>query len=246
MLVNVLKDIGLSDKEVDIYLTILQLGPSPVRRLAERAGINRGTAYDILKSLQDRGLVSYYDRSKRRYFVAENPDKLRQAIDSRQHELVQTLERLDDILPELQSIYNNAGDKPVSRYYEGSSGVKTILMDVIETMKRGDDKEYYVYSSAGIRKYLYEAFPNFNNERLVANIRVKVLAIGEGGELAGLDERRWLTKDEGAPTYILIYTNKVAMISVDSADQPRGVLIEDPALFQTHKKLFEWSWDRAR
>ncbi len=53
----------------------------------------------------------------------------------------------------------------------------------IETMSKAPaPKEYYVYSSADIRKYLYQDFPNFTEERKKRNIHVKIIALGEGGK----------------------------------------------------------------
>ncbi len=246
MLVSVLTQMGFSEKEREVYIALLQRGPSSVRALAEKTGINRGTVYDILKSLREQGLVSYYHREKRRYFVAEDPEKIKEAVMRRRQELDRVLDHVDDILPTLKAWYDNAGDKPVVRYYEGDQGIRTILQDVIVTMKGEKVKEYCVYSSAHIRTFLYRAFPDFNKERLQAQIAVKVLAVGEGGELAGLDERRWLSHDEkGAPVYILIYGGKVALISVDAREEPRGVIIEDRGLAETHTWLFRWTWDRA-
>ena len=80
MLEKILQKLGLNDKEIKIYLTILKLGPSPVRAIAQTADINRGTTYDILKHLRDLGLVSYYHKDKHQYFIAEDPQKITHII----------------------------------------------------------------------------------------------------------------------------------------------------------------------
>ena len=84
---HILKDLGLKDKDIVIYLTLLQLGPSPVRVLALKANINRGTTYDILRSLVEQGLVSYYDKQSHQYFAAEPPAKLLLALKDKQSRL---------------------------------------------------------------------------------------------------------------------------------------------------------------
>ena len=83
MVEKVLKNLGLNDKEIKIYLACLRLGPSPVRKIAQESGVNRGTAYDILRSLIKLGLVSYYHKDKNQYFIAENPEKLKEALDQK-------------------------------------------------------------------------------------------------------------------------------------------------------------------
>ncbi|MDP2933709.1 MAG: helix-turn-helix domain-containing protein [bacterium] len=250
MFVEKLRQFGLDEKEISVYLALIPLGPSPVRAISAKAGINRGTTYDILKSLIKQELVSYYHKygqdSKKQYFVAEPPEKIVTAIEKKIGDLSALKLSVEKSLPELESLYEKSGAKPVVKYYEGSSGVRVILQDVIGTMSVEEKKQYYVYSSADIREYLYKAYPNFNRDRIKAKISNQVIAIGRGGELVGLDERKWLLASTSGPTYILIYGNKVAMISIAANADPVGVIIEDRALYQTQKMIFEHLWQNLK
>lgn len=246
MIVENLLQFGLNDKEISVYLGLIYLGPAPVREVARKACVNRGTTYDILKNLIDLGLVAYYKHSdhedKRQYFVAEPPQKILTAVENRKRNLDVLKDQLGKSLPELQSLYEKSGAKPVVKYYEGNSGIRTILQDVLETVKRQAEKVYYVYSSADIRQYLYRAYSDYNKDRLKNKIAVKVIALGEGGEFAGLDERKWLSRDEGSPTYVLIYGGKIAMITLDALGRCVGVIIENEGLYQTQEMIFKKLW----
>ncbi|MFA5022641.1 MAG: helix-turn-helix domain-containing protein [Patescibacteria group bacterium] len=244
MIEKTLKKIGLSDKESKIYISCLKLGPSPVRKIAQESGINRGTAYDILKSLIDLGLISYYHQAKHQYFIAEDPAKLTDVIDQKQAQLEKMRGDLGEVIPQLKSIYDNAGNKPIVKFYDGDNGIKMILQDVIECCKTSAEKQYYAYSSSTIKKYLYQTYPDFSKDRIKAGVLVKVVSIGPGGQIQGLDSRKWLTKKESAPTYTLIYAGKVAMISVDAHNRPIGVMIQDFNIYQTQKILFEFIWEK--
>ena len=237
-----LQKIGLSDKEIKIYLTCLRLGPSPVRKIAEAADINRGTAYDILRALINLGLISYYHKDKKQYFIAEDPEKLKSTLDQKQNDLEKVRQEIDQIIPELRSIYNKAGTKPVVKFYEGYSGIKIILQDVIHVLADVVDKQYYVYSSSSIKEYLYGVYPEFSDERIAAGIAVKVISIGPGGEMRGLDQRKWLTKKESSPTYTILYKGKMSIISVDQHSKPIGVMIEDANIYEAQKMVFESLW----
>ncbi|MFH0828688.1 MAG: helix-turn-helix domain-containing protein [Candidatus Kerfeldbacteria bacterium] len=242
-----LQKLGFSAKESAVFLTLLRHGPSAVRTLASAAGINRGTTYDILKSLREQGLVSYYHQDTHQYFVAEDPEKLTTLLETKQQLLTETKAELAELIPELKSVYDKRGEKPVVKYYDGSKGIMTILRDVIDTMaKAPPPKEYYVYSSSDIRKYLYKDFPKFTEERKKRKIRVKIIALGEGGKPLGLYERRWLSQKKGAPTYIIIYDHKTANISLAKDGTPRGIIIEDAGLAQTQRFLFEHMWKTIR
>jgi len=245
-IINILKQLGFSEKETQVYLALLNLGPAPVRQIAQKAQINRGTTYDILKSLIKRGLVSYYHQDRHQYFLAEDPDKLKDYLEDRRKELDAVKQQMENVIPEMKSIYNKAGQKPVARYYEGTRAIKTILQDVLKIMNEAEEKEYYVYSSSDVRAYLYKDFPNFAKERVRLSIKVKAIAIGSGGALWGLDERRWLSKKEGSPTYIIIYDKKVALISLSPDKVPHGVIIEDKNIFATQKIIFESLWKNLK
>jgi len=244
MLENILKKIGLSEKEIKVYLASLKLGPAPVRKIAQVAEINRGTTYDILKSLIELGLVSYLHQDKHQNFIAEDPAKLKDALEKKQQDLEKTKIEIDQVIPQLKSIYNLSGEKPVAKFYEGDAGVKTILQDVLATAGKSQTKEYYVYSSATVKKYLYQVYPNFSKDRVAGGVKVKVISIGPGGQTVGLDERKWLSQEAGAPTYTLIYGGKIAMIAVNSDNRPIGILIEDKNIFQTQKMIFEFTWSK--
>ena len=147
------------------------------------------------------------------------------------------------MIPELRSLHDSGNDKPIVRYYEGPKGIRTILMDVLDTVASSDHNEYCVYSSASVREAgLYASFPDYTTERIDRGINVRTIALGAGGTTAGLDARKWIAADEGAPTYILIYAGKCAYISLGPQDKLVGVIIENPGLHQTQKLLFEHQW----
>jgi len=235
---STLKSLGFSDKEAETYIAILSGGPDSVRNIATKAGLNRGTAYDVLKELMRLGAVSFYNKEKKQYFVAEPPEKLMGVVAKRIEELESSRARLTSALPELQSLYDSGGAKPTTKLYEGTDGVRFVLDDVLET-----GAAYCAYSSADLRGVLYESFPGFTKERIGRKIAVRVVAIGSGGGDAELAERRWLSKQENAPTYVLLYGTKIASISLATDGKPQVVVTDDVALAQTQRLIFDHLWE---
>jgi sugar-specific transcriptional regulator TrmB len=241
---SILKNFGLKDKDIAVYLSLVELGPSPVRLIASKSGVNRGTTYDILKSLIALGLVSYYQKESHQYFVAESPDKLLGAIEDKSRELEKVRTQIEESLPALKSLFEKQGGKPVMKLFEGNTGLKQILQDVLSVMDLAKDKTYYVYSSASLRKSVYESMPEFSKKRIKAGIEVKTIALGEGGQLVGMDERKWLkTAQNPKATYEIIYGGKIAHISLDHADNAVGIVIENPDIYETQKLIFEFNWN---
>jgi len=242
-IIPILKQFGLSEKEVKIFLTLLELGQSSVRNLAQQSNINRGTVYDILKNLKELGLISYYHKATKQYFIAEDPTKLSNLFEQKLQDFVATKDQVNQLIPYLKSLYDKAGEKPVVKYYEGYSGIKTILTDVLATAQQLSSKDYFIFSSSMVKSYLYKNFPDFTKQRINKKIKVKVIAIGHEGTTAEYAETKSLTKKEGSPTYILIYGDRVAMISINSQNEPLGIIVEDVALAATQKQLFEYIWN---
>ncbi len=241
MQLELLKKLNFSDKMAKVYLALLSLGPSSVRKLAQIVDLNRGTVYDILKELQDRGVISFYKEATKQYFVAENPEKLRDLVHKQEKDLQTVESELDKIIPELKALHDKGDNRPVARYYHKDE-LNKILEDVLQSCEDSVDKLYYIYSAEGVREYLYKSFQTFSDVRIAKGIKVKVIAIGEGGELRGLDERKWLKKENKTPTYIIIYPGKTAYISLDAKTEPMGVVIENQGVYEIQKNIFEQLW----
>ena len=52
---NLLRDIGLTDNEIKIYLTLLKLGISTSSKIVENANTSSGKIYETLNKLFNKG-----------------------------------------------------------------------------------------------------------------------------------------------------------------------------------------------
>lgn len=239
---RLLEQLGLGQKEIRIYLTLLTGGPSSVRKLAKDTGLNRGSAYDALKSLQQHGLAGMYQKHKKQFFMAEEPEKLQDLVEHQERSISSLKRNVAEALPELRSLYVHGGSKPVVKYYEGPKGVNIILHDILRTMSESPDKTYRVYSSMTLREYIYKEFPHFTKERIARGLHVRVIAVGAGGSEQPMSERRWLPAREGSPTYNIVYGGKVAFLSQDARGALIGVLVEDERVAESERLIFDHVW----
>jgi sugar-specific transcriptional regulator TrmB len=246
--ISILKKLDLSDKEIIVYLKLLEYGAISVRGLAELTGLNRGTTYDILKKLQEMSLVSFYHSETKQKFVAEDPEKLLKLINDQEDELKKTREKVKNFLPELKSLQEKGGNKPVTKLYEGKNGMRSILEDVLSTLSGQPDetREYYIYSATKSSDDINNAYPDFTKDRIKKKIRVKAISLAPGGKTSGLDERRWIGTNEESATFVIIYAGKCAFISRDASGLPVGVIIENQNIYDTQKTIFNNLWDRLK
>jgi len=244
MISDTLKKIGFSDDEINVYLNLLEKSPTSVRLIAAETGIGRGTVFNILKKFIVQGLASYYQRGKGKMFAAEDPEKVKVLLQRKEKQLQEQRAEVESVIPELRSLFSVHSSRPTIKYYEGTKEVSEMLRDVLLVVAREKNKEYFAYSTKGKRQIIYKDFPDFSEQRIKAGIKVKVVAIGPGGELRGLDERKWLSEKEAEDSsYMVIYGNKVSFVTLDSKGQPLGVIIEDRASAETQKLIFRRLWE---
>lgn len=235
--------LDLSRREIQIYRSLLSLGPSAIRTIAEKAGINRGTTYELLKQMQQKGIVTYLPKGKRRLFTAREPDILLQLAEDRRESLDQAIDQLKTrVIPDMHHLMPDFNTANVS-YYEGDSGIELVLRDILKTVAQQDNRSYSVFSSKPIREHLYRPFPNFTAQRIAKGIEVNVIAIGDGGEDAELSARKWIkTAGKVDAAYIAVYPPKCAIISLASANYPTAVVIDSKEVAAAQKIIFDTLW----
>src|SRR3989338_11613851 len=101
----ILREYGLSHKEINVYLSLLQTGISSVNRISNKSQIQRTTTYDVLKSLKEKGLVSFVTKNKKTFFEAVHPSKLISILREKQN-------KINKILPYLIKIKETTVEKP--------------------------------------------------------------------------------------------------------------------------------------
>jgi len=63
-----LLDLGLSKKEANVYLAILESGESDLSEIAKVAKIPRTSCYGIVEDLIAKNYVTFYVKRKKKYY----------------------------------------------------------------------------------------------------------------------------------------------------------------------------------
>jgi len=132
-MISQLQKLGLTDKEAKVYLAVLELGPSPVQKIAQRAEVPRATTYLVLDDLQNKGLVTTHTEGKKVHFTAASPEHLNDLINQQKKTIEERSVLLQTLMPGLlQRTQKEQNKRPTVRYYEGASGVKSSMRDIIK------------------------------------------------------------------------------------------------------------------
>ncbi|MFH1621347.1 MAG: helix-turn-helix domain-containing protein [Patescibacteria group bacterium] len=118
-----LLELGLSEKEAEVYLAMLELGPSIVQAIAKKAQVNRTTTYVLLESLKQRGLISSFLKDNKVFFAAESPLRLEDLLSREEQRIRSTKRHFEKAMPYFTALYNSMDGKPKVRFFEGDEGI---------------------------------------------------------------------------------------------------------------------------
>lgn len=249
MLENFLQNLGLSEKESQIYLTMIQIGVQGANVIAKKANLARTTTYSVLETLIEKGFADSFEKNNIKYFFAEDPENLIFKINEEERKIKEQKEQFQELLPNLISLKAAGQSMPKVRYFEGLDGIKEIYED---TLKEGKDKLAYSSISEISKQNAQELFEynlNYLKRRKALNMHVR--AIFPDTPIS----REYTKKDKEVlresrlvppdlypfESEINIYGNKIAIMSLKSNNY-HGVIIESEPIVKTERSVFELAW----
>lgn len=240
---TVLNQLGYPMNQVKIYLACLKMGEGTIADIAEQVSMPRTTVTELLADMSKHGLLNHYAKKGRKYWVAENPDKLMITLKEREA-------ALQTILPQLHAMkFESGAAKPNIRTYSGVEEVKNIYDDIINTKHH----IMAVVSWDDVKEFFGDNFMNDFIERRAAHF-LKIRLIAPKTQLSltlKANDHIQLRQTRFLPEHIalrrvsnFIYGGKVATISLNRT-VPTGIVIHDPDVAHAQSIYFESLWHHS-
>jgi HTH-type transcriptional regulator, sugar sensing transcriptional regulator len=237
--------LGLSERETNVYISILYIGKGTVTEITRKAGINRTTGYDILDSLVSKGFVSISGKRPKQEYAAESPEKIIAYLENQQIESAKKLELAKQFIPQLTTIHN-VETRPKIRFYEGVEGLKEVYED---TLQSKEDLRSVAYVDEA-EKTLEHYFPKYYQRRAAKNISIRAI-FPDSPAARNIKTRDHLEKRHSVilpgnefdlKPEINVYDNKVM---IASWSEQLGIIIESQDIANAIKLLFELAWKES-
>jgi len=119
-----LRKLGLREKEVQVYLAGLELGPSPVQKISDLSKITRPTTYGIIKKLKEKGLFAEEKQKGKRVFIAQSPERILGLLRIQKREIEEKEREFIRIIAVLEAKYSK--EKEGIKIYRGREGLKAL------------------------------------------------------------------------------------------------------------------------
>lgn len=237
--------LGLSSREAQVYLALLDIGKGTVTEITRRAGINRTTGYDILDTLVNKGFVSISGKEPKQEYAAESPEKILTYLEEEQLSVVKRLESAKQFVPQLKTLHNMQ-TRPKVRYYEGIEGLREVYEDTLHSKEDLRSLAKVDEAESTLEGY----FPKYYQRRAAKNINIRAIFPDSPGARNlkakdGIEKRTSLIiPGDGydLKPEINVYDNKVM---IASWHEKLGIIIESQEIADAMKLLFELAWKEA-
>ncbi len=245
-LLSTLAACGLSPKQSAVYLALLELGESTPLTISRLARVKRPTTYVILQELVEKGLITFITRGRGVHFRALDPSVLYEVQES-------ALVQLRDSLPLLSSLAERqkaGGSKGVSdmRVYQGRSGLQQIMQD---TLTSKGEILCWVDLELVTKKFFKNYWARYIRQRVAKRLRVRAIMVADQAarsfKVRDKEELREsvLIPKAQFPLHgeMNIYNDKIAILSYE---EPIGVIIQNQAIADMQRSIFNLSFELAR
>jgi sugar-specific transcriptional regulator TrmB len=246
-IVTYLEQLGFSQLEAKIYLTLLESGPMTVKELADAVNINRTAAYSHIASLLENGVIISIMHGGRKQLVSIEPDRLRHLIDKKLDSVKSLQAQFPTFVASLETSMarNNTDIKVDVKYFNGLTGVRAIYDDMFTA------SELRVFCKLSEIAPLFPNDPDLYEKALKRNPSMKIFEIY--GDPPNTIKKfsykanstryfyKFMPSSVGLTSPgIVIYDNKVAIVNV--GEKISGVILYNKDYYMNSKNLFDFIW----
>lgn len=254
MIETFLRNLGLSDNEIRVYLYLLTHGESIASIISKRLEIKRATVYPILESLEKGELISTFEKNGVTHFDAVEPDDIIYLCEQRVSQMQRLKEKAENLHKEFRKL-RDQGKMPKLeirgkiKYYEGMDAVTDLINETLD--EKHDEQLCF-----GLNTYHTELSGNdwkqYTVKRVARKMNVRSIqpdtpqAIDyKARDREELRETRLVpAKDFPGNSEINIIGDMIAMFTM-RGQVPMGMKMYNKDLAQALRSIFELAWERA-
>nr|MBA4404892.1 hypothetical protein [Nanoarchaeum sp.] len=233
---QILEDIGLTNSEIKVYTTLLELGSSTAGPIIEKTQLQSSVIHNTLNKLIEKGLISYVMEGQKRHYQAANPKHIINFIEEKR-------ERFEQILPELIAKQQSKSSPKQVSMFQGIRGIKELLYELLEA----GGTEHNTFGSAKESLMLGESWwVNYHKKRAEKRIMAKLIfneSLKEWTDKNKYPKTQYKFTSQGFEplTETIIRNKKIGIIIW--TEKPVGILIENEIAAKSYNKFFNMMWN---
>jgi len=246
---KIFEEIGFTQGEIKVYISLLGLGESTIGPISKKSGVTPAKTYPILEKLKEKGLITSIIKSGTTFFQLLNPNRILNLLDERERKISQQKDEIKNLLPQLSALQKSEAEQFAS-IYETFNGIKTLYDEILEYLNKS--KEDFIGFTLGGEYQNEQAnlfFKNYDAKRKEAGIKTKLI---------GLEKQKKFLKENyskrndveiryvshSVPTGVIIFGNKVSTLLW--GEKPVAFVIHSKQNAESYRNFFYSIWKKAK
>ncbi|MFA6461565.1 MAG: helix-turn-helix domain-containing protein [Candidatus Woesearchaeota archaeon] len=236
------KEIGFTDREIKVYLALIELGSTTVGPLSNKTRLQPSKVYETLEKLKDKGMVSYTVVSKTKHFQASNPKEILEMLDEKKRQFKEVVE-------ELEQKQKFTSSQQLAVVHEGYKAFKALFNRIIDTL--GPKDHYWAFGfregyqdqnlALFLRNVHFRLAEKKVDDRLLGHISMKKEILKSHGDNNNYKIR---FNDHLTPLGVVIIQGKV--INLLWGERPTAIEITSEQVYQQYKEFFLELWNKSK
>ncbi|MFZ2193876.1 MAG: helix-turn-helix domain-containing protein [Candidatus Moraniibacteriota bacterium] len=241
---NELKQLGLTNNEIKVYKTLLEVGEVTVGPIIERLKIHRQVIYDALKGLIEKNMVIGVVKGRRNHYKISNPDNI--------FDNIKTKEQIaKNLIKEINQKLGGQTNRQEIKIYEGAQAYRELILRNDEKMP-ANSEIYILACLAEEHTKMLEVggiLEKSNKLRQDKNIKSKLL-FSEAYRKEAINlkrinrECRFLRQEHTTPISIQIWHNCVTLISFGK--EIFAIQMDSQDIHDAYLSYFKLLWKIAK
>lgn len=236
---SVLRDLGFTTDEIDIYLYLLRHGASSQQDISDGMGVVRQTIYNRLGKMERKGYVTYVKQGNSKQYSAEEPQTLLRRFRGK-------VDKFEDELPALEAMQEQDEPRVRSECVTGLKGVKNLTY---RSLASSTELLWIDNMAKAEARFDEHYWLNMAQKRSQKDIPLKMIT-------EPTDKTHWNTDTSidretkqasivnDLNASFLLFEDKAILYSFDE-EQLFGVYIQNQSIKDSLEQIFWTIWDNA-
>lgn len=243
---GVLGILNVVGRESEVFFALLEGGMNTPAAIAKQLRhIPRTSIYDILKTLQQAGLVSSFIHGDDLFYQVEHIEHVADVLEAQKRDLSEKQSSIRAVADLFEQIKTGTAYQPGNRFFEGKRGILAIHRE----LQNARQETRTIVDIASVHKVFPQMlFEDNLKDFQTYKIMKKDLMIKspeaerylKAAPISPIHEVKWLSPGVSFQTDTLIWPGHVAII--DYSQRLSGVVIDNPTIADTFVAWFEMMW----
>ena len=246
---EILKEIGLTDGEIRVYLALFSLGSTSTGPLIKESKVHASKVYPILDRLIEKGLVSFIKEGKKTIYSANSAITIFSYLDKLQNKLKDQRKSAEKLVYDLEKLKLLEKTNIEATLFKGIKGLKTAYTIAIKDLKK-DDEVYEMFLPTVTNKSLSPFLINLVTSLSKKNKVIQYMLFNQdcfesekAKKLPRVKVKIGVPQEYKSPAEVCVYGDNT-IIATTGGKEYITILIKNKEIANSFKNQFSAIWSQ--